>query len=289
MKLIRSFLKYQQERFPLLFLIPVSLSGVMGAAAILSVHNWILILAGTCITIVFLFHIRVIDEIRDFSHDGTFHTNRPVQRNVISIDELKYLRIISLILFFGLSLYFSFEAFILAIVLFLYSSLAGRDFFYPEKIRKYFYIYNLLNMIQLVGLQMVVYSVLGWNLSFGRLIVANILMIFLLSALLEIVRKIKAEESENVGKDTYSFHLGHNGSLILFSIVFASVLMPFGYTLSATHELRGLVIPAIICIIGLLLTWVHGKKKMRQTQDILSLISIIYYLAVNIVLYVVIR
>ena len=289
MKLAKSFLKYQQERFPLLFLVPISLSGIMGAAAILGVHNWVFITGATCITVSFLFHIRVIDEVRDLSHDEEFHPNRPVQRNMISISELKTLRILCLIVFFGLSAVFSFKTLFLAMVLFLYSSFAGRDFFCSREIRKHFYVYNILNMIQLVGLQMVVYSALGWSLSFGRLVIANMLMIFLLSALLEIVRKIKIEEHENIGKDTYSYHLGHKGSLILFAGVFAAVLLPFGYTLSLADRMGGLITPAIICVAGLSMTWVHGKQKTRRTQDLLSLISIIYYLTINVMLYVLIR
>ena len=172
MALIKSFLQYQQERFPLVVLIPVSLSGVMGTAVILGTHNWVTILLATCLTVAFLFHVRVIDEMRDFSHDTAYHPDRPVQKQIISIKGLKILRALGLLLFFAISLY-SWPTFMLAVVVFLYSSLAGRDFFCSNKIRKYFYAYNLLNMVQLIGLQIVVYTMFNWNYQFGKIIIAH--------------------------------------------------------------------------------------------------------------------
>jgi len=289
MKLIKSFFKYQQERFPLLFLGLVSLSGVVGTSAILDTHNWITIISGTCITLTFLFHVRVIDEIRDFSHDTEFHPNRPVQKKLISIKELKILRIISLIIFFSISIIFSFETFIFAVFLFLYSSLAGRDFFCSKKIKKHFFLYNLLNMVQLIGLQLVVYTMFKWNYYFSPIIIAHITIIFLLSALLEIVRKIKLEKSETLGKDTYSSHLGYRGSIILLATNFILILLPLGYIFSLIGKTQGINIPSLICFLGLYSSLMHFIKKTKLTENLILLSSFIYYLTINVVLYVLIK
>lgn len=289
MKLIKSFLKYQQERFPLLFLTPVSLGGVIGAAAILGQHNWITIISATCVTVAFIFHIRVIDEIRDFSHDTEFHPDRPVQKKVISIKELKSLRKISLFLFFGISIIFSLKTFLLATLLFLYSSLAGRDFFCSKKIKKYFFLYNLLNMFQLIGLQLVVYTMFNWNYNFNLLILSHIIIVFLLSALLEVGRKIKLKDEETLGRDTYSAHFGFKGSIVLFSIIFTLVLLPLEYILLFNGKFSGIIIPVCACILGLYISITHYIKKNQQTEKLLALFYFLYYLIINIVLYVLIK
>jgi 4-hydroxybenzoate polyprenyltransferase len=284
MRLIKHFLKYQQERFPLLVLIPISLSGVIGTSVVLGVHSWLTILLATCLTVTFLFHIRVIDEIRDFSHDTTFHPHRPIQKNIISIKELKILRRVSLLLFFGISL-FSFNTFMIATILFVYSSLAGRDFFSANRIRKHFHIYNILNMIQLMGLQIVVYTMFNWNYHFSKIIIAHIILVFLLSALIEVVRKIKLEENETLGRDTYSHHLGYKGSIIFFSSIFTLILLPLNYIFFVTEKENGIIIPVFVCAIGLYVSVTHYFKKNQKTEKLLFLISLLYYLTVNFTLY----
>lgn len=289
MKLIKSFLKYQQERFPLLFLFPISLSGVIGAAAILGHHNWITIISATFVTVAFIFHVRVIDEIRDFLHDTEFHPDRPVQKKTISIKELKILRLISLFVFFGISIFFSLKTFILAVLVFLYSSLAGYDFFCSKKIRKYFYAYNLLNMVQLVGLQLIVYTMFGWNYTFTPITISHILIVFLLSSLLEVGRKIKLVDKETFGKDTYSAHLGFRGAIILFSVIFILALSPLGYILSINGKLYGLAIPSFVAVLGLYISVTHHFKKTIQSEKLFALFYFIYYIIINITLYTLIK
>ncbi|MCF7834367.1 MAG: UbiA family prenyltransferase [Candidatus Pacebacteria bacterium] len=289
MKLIKSFLKYQQERFPLLFLLPISLSGVIGAAAILGQHNWVTIISATCVTVAFIFHIRVIDEIRDFTHDTEFHPDRPIQKKTISIKELKILRLISLFIFFMISIIFSLKTFMLAVLVFLYSSLAGHDFFCSKKIRKYFYLYNLLNMVQLVGLQLIVYTMFGWNFTFTLIVVSHIIIVFLLSSLLEVGRKIKLVDKETFGKDTYSAHLGFRGAIILFSIIFVLVLFPLGYILSVSGKLYGLATPFFVSILGLYISVTHHFKKTIQSEKLFALFYFMYYIVINITLYTLIK
>lgn len=289
MKLVKSFVKYQQERFPLLFLGFISFSGIIGASAILGERHWLTIIAGTCVTITFLFHVRVIDEMRDFSHDTEFHPDRPVQKNIISIKELKMLRRISLIIFFIITILFSLKTLALSILLFLYSSLAGRDFFCSKKIKKHFFLYNLLNMIQLIGLQLVVYTMFKWNYSFSLIILAHLTIVFLLSALLEIVRKIKLPENETLAKDTYSSQIGYKSSIILFACNLLSVLLPLGYILFQIGKIQAILIPVLVCILGLYISLMHFIKKNKLTENLLFLSSFIYYIAINIVSYIFIR
>lgn len=285
MKFFIAFIKYQQERFPLLFLVPIALSGVIGVAAVLQSHNWVTIVSGTLITVLFLFHIRVIDELRDFLHDNEFHPYRPIQKKTISVEQLKLLRIISLCLFFVICFLFSLKSLTLAILVFLYSTIAGYDFFCGKKIKKYFYLYNLLNMVQLVGLQLVVYTLFGWTFDFTPQVIAHIGIVFLLSSLLEVGRKIKLAEKETFGKDTYSAHLGFKGAIILFSIIFVLTLLPLGYIFSLNEKMYGIIVPVVISFLGLYVSIIHHFKKSIESEKLFALFYFLYYVVINVTLF----
>jgi 4-hydroxybenzoate polyprenyltransferase len=265
---------------------PTVISGVLATSAITNSHNWLTIVAAVCLTVAFLFHIRVVDEVRDYVHDNEFHPDRPVQQGIISIKELKILRRISLMVFFGITLFFFPETFIFAIALFIYSSVAARDFFYPERIRRHFLTYNLLNMIQLIGLQFVALIMFGWDLHFTPTILIYISIVFLLSGLLEVVRKIKLSQHETDGRDTYSSRLGFGYSIGLLIVIQILVFLLFKQILILSPEVtRGIVIPIIVFICALCVSFVHYLNKTERTEKLLLLAGLLYYCAIDLSLY----
>jgi hypothetical protein len=144
-------------------------------------------------------------------------------------------------------------------------------------------------MVQLIGLQMVVYTMFNWDYDFNKVIVANIIMVFLLSLLLEVVRKIKLPKDETLGRDTYSDRLGFTGSITFLNIILALILLPSGYILLTRGKAYEIIIPAIFCILSIYMAVLHALKKSLDTEKILLLASAIYYLAVNVSLYIFIR
>ena len=101
LSLLKRFYIYQEERFPIIFLILATFPVILSSRAIiaeanLSFFNILLVLFAS---ISYLFHIRVIDEYRDFKHDSLYHSDRPVQKEIISLIELKKIDFIAIVLF----------------------------------------------------------------------------------------------------------------------------------------------------------------------------------------------
>jgi hypothetical protein len=281
MKLFVSFLKYQKDRFPLAILIPTMVTSVLGAAQIFGVHSFSRILLLLIAALAFLFHIRVIDEIRDFEHDSTFHSYRPVQQGIITLDDLRILRVLVLAVFLGICFLYSWTALIFAGILFAYSYIAAKDFFIPSKIRKHFFLYNFLNMLQLIGLQIVLYILLGWSLIFSPVLVAHLALIFIISLILEVLRKIKLTKHETGARDTYSAHLGYKGSILFFVMVSVLPLFPLYYILEMYSKNLFICIPIAVFFVLIFFASEHSKKEHESSEKLLFLASLLYYCVIN--------
>src|SRR3989338_403171 len=86
---LQRFWRYQHERFPLIVLTCTTLSVTLSSIKALSVSVTPLAAGlATLAGILYLFHIRVLDERRDYAHDGEFHPDRPVQAGRITLAEL---------------------------------------------------------------------------------------------------------------------------------------------------------------------------------------------------------
>lgn len=88
----RRLYQYQLERFPLVFLLPTTLAIIVSTMAVLEMDGYqaewwkyaLLAVAG----LSFLLHTRVIDELRDKEVDDVHHPNRPLQRGLITEQEI---------------------------------------------------------------------------------------------------------------------------------------------------------------------------------------------------------
>src|SRR3989338_8000879 len=88
---------YQRERFPLAILVFTTLAVLLSSAAILYYNvTFIQMIVTFFAVLAYLFHMRVIDEKRDFNHDSQHHKSRPIQQGVITIEELEKINIFGL-------------------------------------------------------------------------------------------------------------------------------------------------------------------------------------------------
>jgi hypothetical protein len=171
--ILRRFYIYQKERFPLNVLIFTTLAVVLSSLAIISkseplISNYVLetvlaLIAG----LIFMFHVRVLDERKDLQFDNKHHGDRPIQRGVISLRQLFIINISLLFVLFGISVFSSFYAFFFLLIALIYSSLAGMDFFFGEKIRSKFFLYNFLCLIQLFFFQIHLYALMTPKINFA--------------------------------------------------------------------------------------------------------------------------
>ena len=97
MNLLKRFIKYQDIRFPIKILGFTTLASVLSSAAILNydVNLWQILSAYFAI-LFFMFHIRVIDESRDFANDSINHSDHPIHQGLISLKQLFIFDIVGL-------------------------------------------------------------------------------------------------------------------------------------------------------------------------------------------------
>lgn len=167
--------------------------------------------------ILYLFHNRLADDRRDYDFDIKFYPNRAVQKGLISLKQINNLSYIAIFLMVIIAGSFSFLSLAIFTLLILYTLVAKKDFFLPKDFKeKHLFVYNFLNMLQILSLQIFIYVTIINSLDFTHFIYSHILFVFILSIQVEISRKIKPELS--LANDLYSDRMGMGRSIILWGV-----------------------------------------------------------------------
>ena len=213
------FINYLSERFQI---IPLS---ILVASDILVIYRitydqniliWKYVISFIFI-ILYLFHNRLADDRRDFDFDNKFYPNRAVQKGLISLRQINNLSYIAILLMVIIAGSFSFLSLTIFTLLILYTLIAKKDFFLPKDFKeKHLFVYNFLNMLQILSLQIFIYVSIIDSLDFTHFIYSHILFVFILSIQVEISRKIKPEKS--LANDLYSDRMGMGRSILLWGV-----------------------------------------------------------------------
>lgn len=213
------FINYLLERFQI---IPLS---ILVASDILVIHRitynqnifiWKYVIYFMFV-ILYLFHNRLADDRRDYDFDKKFYPNRAVQKGLISLRQINNLSYIAIFLMVIIAGSFSFLSLAIFTLLILYTLVAKKDFFLPKDFKeKHLFVYNFLNMLQILSLQIFIYVSIINSLDFTHFIYSHILFVFILSIQVEISRKIKPELS--LANDLYSDRMGMGRSIILWGV-----------------------------------------------------------------------
>ena len=238
--LFTRFYNYQLERFPILVILLTGFSVIISSAAVALPEGQDLyqvmaeLILALIVSVLFMYHIRVIDEFRDHKFDSKYHPNRPVQRGLISLRELLIIDFFGIILQFLINFNFSNLSMLLWISAFGYTIISGNDFFLGDRIKKRFFLYNLLNLVQLFIFQFYLYSIFNPQFSFfDILLVSHFIFAILNVSLLEFTRKVKSSSMESLVKDTYSSRFGREGACSILIIIALFSFAIFTYSLFA--------------------------------------------------------
>ncbi|MAG47164.1 hypothetical protein CL617_01040 [archaeon] len=292
MNLLKRFNIYQKERFQISILVFTTISVVLSSAAVVLgpgdvLSNHILgIFIALITSLLFMFHIRVLDEHKDYDFDTKYHMNRPVQRGLISLKELLTLNIIGLIILFSINVIVSTKATIFLLFAFGYTLIAGKEFFIKNWIRKRFFLYNLVNLLQLLFLQFYLYSIIEPNFSFGNPIL-SIHFVFVLFnvGLLEFARKLKTKAEENEAQDTYSSKIGIRKASMIYAAI---CLIVFGLFTHMFFEINNNVLLFIIGLgtlnIAIFSIIYYASEKHKNGSMILQIFAALYYIAMHLLL-----
>ncbi|MDP3697022.1 MAG: hypothetical protein Q8R55_03235 [Candidatus Taylorbacteria bacterium] len=238
-------------------------------------------------SLAYLLHIRVIDEYRDFGHDNVHHTTRPVQSGIISKRELLYVDSTAVLLLVGIAAIAGSWALVMVAVMLAYSYLAGKEFFIGEDIRRHFFIYNGVNLVQMLLMQVFVYTIFADPFPFTTLVWLHFLFTTVGTIIFEFARKLKMPGDDGTGKDTYTWYLGFNNSLLIYSLFLSLNAMLFFWitTLITPHTMYALIFTVGLVATSYLTVLLHWVKKTRETDQLMQLSFLLLYGIFNIAIY----
>lgn len=285
MNTIKAFLSYQSVRFPLRILIFTTAATVLCSAAVLNYQ----VRAGQVLmaffaAMFFLFHIRLLDEVRDFADDSVRTPDSPVHSGIISLKQLFYIDFAGLIIFTGISILNGLASVILAISLFLFTSLAWKDFFIRKYIIKRKVIYHLINSPQMILLQLFIFTIFTHSLHFTHIIWLATVFVYVNIFVLELIRKIRVDKEAQI--DTYNAYLGFNRSVIItyiFAII--SFLLYFFIINSISGSLiLFFLLSSPIWILLTIAFIFYLVRKNTKWQSLFLLSVLVKYIGLNVLI-----
>ena len=282
------FRRYQKARFPVAVLVVSLIPAILSSIAVTTeAFNYVTAITALIVSVSYLLHIRIIDEHRDFEHDNNHYKNRPIQKGVVTKEELRSVDGVLVGIILGLSFVSSFASLLLALSMLGYSWLCGKEFFFGERLRRHFFLYNSVNLVQMILMQIWVYSLFAGTIPLTPILILHFLFTSVGTAVFEFMRKVKVPGEDGTGKDTYTHYLGFSRSLLVYVLLGLVSMGLWGAILSTlgpvpfTYTLIGIL--GVLSILGW--TYAHYKKRTIRTEQGIQGSYLILYGALNLIIY----
>lgn len=286
MKIKTPILRFIKDRFPLHILTFTTLSTVLATAQISSAsYSFIQLGIAFLITTFALFHVRAIDERRDFVLDTKLHPKRPVQLGVISVRKLLTLSVFGMIFSLVLALYFDTTTFLITLFFIVFTTFAALDFFIAPLFTNRPLLYHIVNSPQMILLQWMMLSVFTQSFEIQNIQLLFMALVYNNIFILEVVRKVK--NPENDSSDTYSSILGLKRSILILSLLVVSGFIFYVLTLNEFGKSQSFytVAGALLCVGVLITFWVFYYKPKKRFQKIMELASLLMYIFLNLFIF----
>jgi 4-hydroxybenzoate polyprenyltransferase len=280
-------LQFIKERFPVHILTFTTLSTVLASASIAtgSFTFWQVAAAFVIVTL-FLFHIRAIDERRDFANDMELHPDRPVQQGVVSVKTLLLISITGIILSLGLAFAVSFPTFVIAVCFVLFTTLAAFDFFMPELFKERPVIYHIINSPQMILSQWLIFSVFTQKYAVSVGMILFLLLIYNNIFILEVVRKINAPEQDT--SESYTAHLGYKKSIafLIFLVLTGFALYIFIIRGIDTQQWYNYLYGALLSAGVVSVFCYFYFEPQKYVKKLMKLSSVLFYVFMNLLIFI---
>lgn len=284
----KNFYIYQKERFPIVVLGLSFLPAILSSGAVVaSQAEFKSVLIALIVSVAYLLHVRIIDEFRDYEHDLRHHKERPVSSGIISLKELRVIDLLAIVAVPLASLYSGTGALLIAVAMLLYSYFARKEFFLGLQFRRYFYLYNAVNLVQMLLLQILVYTIANPSFSFTTLVTVHFLFTTTGTIIFEFLRKVKSPGNDGTGKDTYTWFLGLNNALLIYAAFATFNILLFVKAMFLIQtEITYWIPVAIALIVGTYSTlFINIMRQEEKTNQLMQLSFMVMYGSFNILLF----
>lgn len=282
------FYYYQKSRFPILIIGLSLIPAILSSGAIVSgTISTFQVVAALVISLLYILHIRILDDRRDFKHDSLYHKERPVQKGIITNHDLLKIDIVVLPTLILLTAFFGVFALLLIFIMLIYSFLAERSFFIEMSLKKNFFIYNLVNTIQTFILQLLVYTIFAGTIPFTTLLITHYAFTCIGTIIFEFVRKVKLPKEDGSGRDTYTWYLGFQKAILVYiTLAFINLFLFLRIMqIVNNHGVFWLLFSVSGFIIIALISYLHLRKRDHLTEILLQMSFIVIYALCNLVIY----
>lgn len=272
-----NFKLYLSSRFPFVPLFLYSLITSLAISSFLSKDNYFKVIVVAFIYLLFFFHLRVMDEFKDFAYDNKNHEDRPVQIGLISLDFIKRLGLINFLIMSFLALIVSFgNVFLIFLFAMGYTTLMYKEFFVPDYLRNRPMLYLFSHEVVMIPLFIFFYSAINNNLwLFDNTEKASAFIYTLIPVILiEIGRKLehrhnkKGEETN----DTYVYLWGTGKSIRIFAgLIFISGLISVNIQDFNIYFSNGIIFISLIIFLG---SYLFPKIIVKSNMALTSLIAL---------------
>ena len=215
------WLIYQKERFNLLQYVPM-IAGFSFCAVSYSSHirgdgtiNWYAVLVAFISTLAWFMLLRIADEHKDYEDDLKYRPYRPVQRGLVSLRELRIIGYFLFIIQISIAIIFEIKMLIPLAIVYFWFLLMSFEFGVSKWLKAHPTVYLISHMV-ITPLIDGYGACFDW-VPFGSVPIVPML-IFMLSSFcdgttVEVGRKIRCEEDEEFGVDSYTHLWGIKGAI----------------------------------------------------------------------------
>lgn len=274
---MRRWWTYQEERFPVVkygFLIFVFAVGALCHSSLLrgvqefpAPKSAIVAFAS-----VFLFFaiLRIADEFKDFEDDTNFRPYRPVQRGLVTLNELRNVGLAFATIQLGLHLWLGSIAVFFLLFGWFYLSLMTKEFFISSWIKPRAIPYMITHMV-IIPLMALTALACDWGTVAEPQIplkAGYFLTVCLFSGfVIEIGRKIRAPEDEETGVVTYSAEWGLKRALI---VLMGMMIAGGTFALLAAQAINFVLPVGVLIVIMLILGAIVAMQMAKAPSAKLS-------------------
>lgn len=272
---------YQRERFPLASHAPViaafsfcMVSYSSLARGYVRVPAFKELIVAFATAFIFFLQMRIADEFKDREIDARYRPYRPVPRGLIGLRELCVVGIAGGAVQFLLALWLSPALLPFLLGVWLYLGLMTREFFVGSWLRSHPIVYMWTHMLILPLIDFYD-TACNWRAE-GAAAPAVLLLLLCVSFFngfaLEIGRKIRAPQDEEVGVETYSFLWGRTravhawyGALLVTAFSVCLTASETGFALPEALLFLALLLIALIIAASFLRRPLAGRGKWIET------------------------
>ena len=209
---------------------------------------------------------RIVDEFKDYKEDSKYRPYRPVPRGLIKLSELRILLFICIAIQITLTCVFNINGLKYLALVWLFFLLMTKSYFMKKFIDKHILIEVALDEIMMPLLILFLSSFVG--LTFAN-VWPLLAMVYIVSWIIEIARKIRCKEDEEKGVRTYTAVLGIPRATILISILellllISRILLPS--LLNTGNDIAKIVLAVIYTLIILANISFVAKKTRKLAK-----------------------